>query len=111
MGLNTDRSVRSLKGEGRPIQPEEARAEVLASLQMVDAVIMFDDDTPQTLLKAVRPDVLIKGSEYRKRDFEEASLVKDWGGEVVFNPMIEKWSTTTLIERIQGKQPIDQRST
>lgn len=100
VGLNTDRSVRALKGQGRPLIGESDRARVLAALASVDAVILFDQDTPLELVKLLRPDVLAKGADYREEEVVGASQVKSWGGQVVLVPLAEDHSTSRIIKRM-----------
>jgi rfaE bifunctional protein nucleotidyltransferase chain/domain len=97
VGLNTDASVRRLKGEGRPVNNEEARALVLASLCFVDAVVLFDEDTPYELIKAVHPDVLVKGADYKVEDIVGHDLVTSYGGLVTTVPLVEGYSTSKLL--------------
>ncbi|MCR4848531.1 MAG: D-glycero-beta-D-manno-heptose 1-phosphate adenylyltransferase [Bacteroidales bacterium] len=97
VGLNTDASVRRLKGKGRPINNEEARALVLASLSFVDAVVLFDEDTPLELIKAVHPDVLVKGADYKPEEIVGADFVTSYGGTVATIPLVEGYSTTKII--------------
>ncbi len=101
VGLNTDRSVRALKGEPRPIVSEEQRARVLASLESVDAVVLFDENTPRALIDEVRPDVLVKGAGYEKSEVVGASAVERWGGRVELIPLVDGVSTTNIIDSIQ----------
>ncbi|ESQ17069.1 MAG: D-glycero-beta-D-manno-heptose-7-phosphate kinase [Thiohalocapsa sp. PB-PSB1] len=101
VGLNTDRSVRALKGPERPLIGEQDRARVLAALAAVDAVVLFDDDTPLDLIRALRPDVLAKGADYREQDIVGASDVKSWGGQVVLVPLVDGRSTSAIIQRMQ----------
>ena len=101
VGLNTDSSVRRNKGTGRPVNPEDARAAVLASLSFVDAVILFDDDTPESLIRRLEPDVLVKGDDYRDREIAGADFIRSRGGTVVTLPFLEGFSTTALIRKIQ----------
>ncbi|MEW6052194.1 MAG: D-glycero-beta-D-manno-heptose 1-phosphate adenylyltransferase [Nitrospirota bacterium] len=96
VGLNSDRSVSSLK-PARPINPEAHRAEVLASLEMVDYVTVFDEDTPYELIKFLLPDVLVKGGDWKKEDIVGSDLV----GETQSLPYVEGISTTAIIERIK----------
>jgi D-beta-D-heptose 7-phosphate kinase/D-beta-D-heptose 1-phosphate adenosyltransferase len=100
VGLNTDRSVRALKGPGRPLIGEGDRARVLAALASVDAVVLFDEDTPLALIEKLRPDVLAKGADYREEDVVGAREVKSWGGRVVLVPLVEDRSTTGIIRRM-----------
>lgn len=101
VGLNSDASVRGLKGEGRPINDLEARAVVLAGLASVDLVAPFDEETPIELIKAARPNVLIKGADYAPDQVVGADLVKGWGGEVKLADFVEGWSTTEAIARMK----------
>ncbi len=98
VGLNTDRSVKELKGGGRPVIPQDERARVLAALASVDAVILFDEDTPLELIKSIRPDVLVKGSDYREEEITGAKEVRSWGGDVVLAPLVEGRSTSRILK-------------
>ncbi|HLX92601.1 MAG TPA: D-glycero-beta-D-manno-heptose 1-phosphate adenylyltransferase [Puia sp.] len=100
VGLNDDSSVRRLKGAGRPINHVESRALVLASLFMVDAVVVFEEDTPLALIRALTPNVLIKGGDYTVDEIVGAGDVIASGGRVVINPILEGFSTSALIEKI-----------
>jgi len=100
VGLNSDLSVRRLKGEGRPIQPQSSRAVVLAGLASVDAVVIFEEDTPLDLIKALRCDVLVKGADYTMDEVVGAPEVKSWGGRVVLADIVDGHSTTQTIERL-----------
>ena len=100
VGLNSDASTRRLKGPQRPINNEQARATVLASLLMVDAVILFEEDTPLDLITNVAPDVLVKGGDYTIDQIVGAKEVMAAGGRVVINPIVPGFSTTGLIEKI-----------
>ncbi|MBE7218901.1 MAG: D-glycero-beta-D-manno-heptose 1-phosphate adenylyltransferase [Caulobacteraceae bacterium] len=102
VGLNSDRSVRALKGEGRPVNDLEGRALVLAGLACVDLVAPFDADTPQALIEAVRPDVLVKGADYAEHEVVGADFVKANGGEVRLAPLVEGHSTTATIARMRA---------
>jgi D-beta-D-heptose 7-phosphate kinase/D-beta-D-heptose 1-phosphate adenosyltransferase len=102
VGLNTDRSVRALKGPGRPIVPEDDRAHVLAALSSVDYVALFDEDTPIELIRAVLPDVLVKGAGYNRDTIVGADLVESRGGTVVALPELPGRSTRSIIDRIQA---------
>ncbi len=102
VGVNTDASVHRLKGPGRPLQSELDRAQILASLSCVDAVVLFDEDTPLALIRALKPDVLTKGADYKtKRAVVGWDLVRKWGGRVELVPLIEGRSTTGLVKRAQ----------
>ena len=99
VGLNSDSSVRRIKGPKRPIVPEAERAEMLRALRSVDHVVVFSDDTPERLIRAIRPDVLVKGADYALAAIVGADLVAARGGRVVRVPLTEGLSTTALIER------------
>lgn len=99
VGLNTDDSVKRLKGEHRPVNVFEDRAEVLANIYTVDAVIGFEEDTPIHLIEAILPDFLVKGGDYQPENVVGADVVKKNGGEVVIIPFIDGFSTTEIIKR------------
>jgi len=101
VGLNTDRSVRALKGPTRPVIHEADRARVLAALEAVDAVVVFDEDTPLALIEALRPDVLVKGDDYREEQVVGAAEVKSWGGRVALVPVVPGRSTTGIVSRLR----------
>ncbi|WP_315814489.1 D-glycero-beta-D-manno-heptose 1-phosphate adenylyltransferase [Paraflavitalea speifideaquila] len=100
VGLNSDASTKRLKGDSRPVNDEQARSIVMASLLMVDAVVLFEEDTPLELIKAVMPDVLVKGGDYTEEQIVGAKEVKANGGKIVINPIVEGYSTTGLIGKI-----------
>jgi D-beta-D-heptose 7-phosphate kinase / D-beta-D-heptose 1-phosphate adenosyltransferase len=102
VGLNSDRSVQQLKGPLRPAQPQDARAAILASLASVDLVCVFDEDTPERLIRAVRPDVLITGGAGRVDEGFAADLVREWGGKVTVADVLPGHSTQATLERIRG---------
>lgn len=102
VALNTDDSVRRLKGPGRPIANEADRAYVIASLEAVDAVTLFDEDTPRELIAALLPDVLVKGGDYRPEDIVGREEVEAAGGRVLVLPLVQGRSTTRLLERIRA---------
>lgn len=99
VGLNTDSSVKRLKGESRPINDEEARAIVLASLMFTDKIIFFEEDTPLELIRYIQPDVLVKGSDYKPEDIVGYDIVTAKGGKVVTVDLTEGFSTTKIIEK------------
>lgn len=104
VGLNTDRSVRALaKGRGRPLVDEKARAHVLAALESVDAVCLFDEDTPERLIASLLPDVLVKGGDYALDQVVGRTEVERAGGRVELIPFLEGYSTTALVERIRER--------
>ena len=102
VGLNNDSSVRQLKGPTRPLNAVESRAVVLAGLQDVDFVTIFADATPLALIRAIRPDVLVKGADYRRDDVVGAHLVESHGGRVHLAGLREGFSTTGIIERMRA---------
>lgn len=108
IGINSDASVRRLKGPSRPIVPEEERAELLRALACVDLVVIFDEDTPDRLIREVRPVVLAKGGDWALDEIVGREFVESLGGRVVRIPLREGRSTTTIIERIlAGKSALD----
>ncbi|TAJ13282.1 D-glycero-beta-D-manno-heptose 1-phosphate adenylyltransferase [Marinilabiliaceae bacterium JC017] len=100
LGLNTDASVARLKGPDRPIVDEESRAILLAALQFIDLVVFFDEDTPYELIKAVQPDILVKGSDYKAEDIVGYDIVTGRGGTVETISFVEGFSTTNIIDKI-----------
>lgn len=102
VGVNTDASTKRLKGDDRPVNDENSRALLLASMTIVDAVILFDEDTPLELIKAILPDVIVKGGDYTIDQMIGAKEVMDNGGRVIVNPIIAGFSTTNIIDRIKG---------
>ena len=102
IGLNSDASVRRLKGEGRPIVSEEDRAEVLDALRAVDVVTIFDEPTAEELIRLIRPDVYVKGGDYTIDTLPEAKIVQAAGGRVEFIPFVDGHSTTSVIEKIKA---------
>jgi rfaE bifunctional protein nucleotidyltransferase chain/domain len=102
VGVNANESVRKLKGEGRPVNDQQSRAIILASLLMVDAVVIFEEDTPLDLINAILPDVLVKGGDYAIEEIAGAKEVIATGGKVIINPIIPGFSTSGLIEKIHN---------
>ncbi len=100
VGLNSDASCRGLKGDSRPVNDEQSRALLLASLLMVDAVVLFNESTPLELIKAIMPDVLVKGGDYTVEQIVGAKEVMENGGRVVINPIVQGYSTTGIIQKI-----------
>jgi rfaE bifunctional protein nucleotidyltransferase chain/domain len=101
VGLNSDRSVRAIKGPSRPITPEGERAEILAALTCVDAVTIFDEDTPAEIIRRVQPDVLVKGADWGENAIVGRDTVEARGGRVVRMPIEEGWSTSELLKRVK----------
>jgi D-beta-D-heptose 7-phosphate kinase/D-beta-D-heptose 1-phosphate adenosyltransferase len=101
VAINSDDSVTRLKGAGRPLMPATERARLLAALRVVDAVVVFEEDTPYELIALLRPEVLVKGGDYSPDSIVGAPLVASWGGEVVIVPLVENRSTSSLVERIR----------
>jgi rfaE bifunctional protein nucleotidyltransferase chain/domain len=104
VGINSDASVKRLKGPERPVRSEADRAFVLASLEAVDAVCVFDEDTPLELVRALRPDVIVKGGDYTPENVVGAAEVRSWGGECVIIPLTPGHSTTSIIEQLRGNR-------
>lgn len=101
VGLNTDSSVKRMKGKGRPFLKEKERAEILSALEMVDYVVLFPQDTPYRLIKTIRPDILVKGGDYKKEEVVGRDIVEGYGGKVYIFPMIRGVSTTKILEKIE----------
>ena len=101
IGLNSDNSVKRLKGEERPLNIEGDRLKMLASLEFVDAVCLFEEDTPIELIRKLNPDILVKGGDYGVKDIVGADYVMSTGGKVEIIPFVEGYSTTSLIERVK----------
>ncbi|MDB4917151.1 MAG: rfaE bifunctional protein [Gemmatimonadetes bacterium] len=102
VGLNSDASVRRLKGAERPVRTEAERAYVLAAFEVVDCVVLFEQDTPLDLVQALHPDVLVKGGDYDESTIVGASEVRSWGGEVRVIPLTPGQSTTNIIKALRG---------
>ncbi|MEI7735740.1 MAG: D-glycero-beta-D-manno-heptose 1-phosphate adenylyltransferase [Ferruginibacter sp.] len=103
IGLNADASVKRLKGDSRPVNGENSRALVLASMLMTDAIVIFEEDTPLNLITAIMPDVLVKGGDYTLEQIVGAKEVMANGGEVIIAPILEGFSTTSIIERMKSQ--------
>jgi rfaE bifunctional protein nucleotidyltransferase chain/domain len=101
VGVNSDRSVRAIKGPSRPVTPEGERAELLAALACVDAVTVFDEDTPAEIIRLVQPDVLVKGADWAADAIVGRETVEARGGRVVRVPIERGWSTSAIIEKIE----------
>lgn len=104
VGLNSDASVRRNKGPGRPINPEGERAEIVAALDCVDAVVLFDEDTPADIVRACQPDILVKGADWPADQIVGRDTVESRGGRVVRIPVEEGHSTTTILQKIKRDQ-------
>lgn len=100
--LNTDKSVKKLKGDSRPVNTELDRAEVLAGLKSVDYVILFDEDTPSELLAEIKPDIHVKGGDYDVNTLPEAKIIQQFGGKIKFLPFVQGKSTTGIINKINS---------
>ena len=105
VGVNSDRSVRANKGPDRPLTPEAERVEILESLECVDGVVIFDEDTPHELVAALQPDVLVKGADWAEDAIVGRDIVEGRGGRVVRVPIERGHSTTTIVDRI--RRPVD----
>ena len=104
IGLNSDESVRRLKGEGRPVNPAEDRAEVLAGLRAVDHVVVFGEATAEELVRQIKPDIYVKGGDYSLDSLPEAKIVAGYGGRTILVPMVEGRSTSNVILRSQNER-------
>jgi D-beta-D-heptose 7-phosphate kinase/D-beta-D-heptose 1-phosphate adenosyltransferase len=102
VGLNSDESVRRLKGDGRPVNGESDRARVLGALSCIGAIVVFEEDTPLRLIEAIRPEVLVKGADYRKDQVVGGEIVESHGGRIVLIDLVEGKSTTGTIARMRG---------
>jgi D-beta-D-heptose 7-phosphate kinase/D-beta-D-heptose 1-phosphate adenosyltransferase len=101
VGVNSDDSVRRLKGPSRPVRSEGERAYLLAALEAVDAVVIFDQDTPLELVRALRPSIIVKGGDYAPESVVGAAEVRGWGGDVVIVPLTPGQSTTSIVEKMR----------
>ena len=99
VGLNTDASIRRLKGSSRPVKDEQSRLALLAGMAFVDAVVLFDEETPIKLIKAIRPDVLVKGGDYKIKDIVGHKEVSQSGGSIVTIPLVKGLSTSKIISK------------
>jgi rfaE bifunctional protein nucleotidyltransferase chain/domain len=102
VGINSDKSVKQIKGRARPVLPESDRCELLGAMEMVDFVILFNEPDPYDLIAAIQPDVLVKGGDWNSEKIIGADLVEEGGGRVVVVPYIKGFSTTEIIERIRN---------
>lgn len=102
VGLNTDASVSRFKGPQRPVQDQQSRARILSSLQFVDAVVLFDEDTPKELISTLVPDVLVKGSDYLAENIVGSDVVKKAGGEVRTIDLVNGYSTSAIVKKIKA---------
>jgi rfaE bifunctional protein nucleotidyltransferase chain/domain len=102
VGINSDESVKQIKGSARPVLPESDRCELLGAMEMVDFVILFNESDPYDLIAAIQPDVLVKGGDWNSEKIIGADLVEEAGGSVVVVPYIKGFSTTEIIERIRN---------
>jgi len=101
IGLNSDSSIQKLKGENRPIIDEISRAILLASLQFIDAIVLFSEDTPQKLIETIVPDILAKGGDYKVEEIAGHEVVLENGGSVILVPFIDGFSTTNIVDKIK----------
>ena len=103
LGLNSDKSVKKIKGKSRPIVPEMDRARVLSAFEMIDYIVIFDEETPYELINAIRPKYLFKGADWKLNEVVGRDIVESYGGGVISIPYLEKYSTTKLLEKIWKK--------
>jgi rfaE bifunctional protein nucleotidyltransferase chain/domain len=109
VGINSDRSVRAIKGQARPIVPERERAEIVRSLHGVDAVVVFDEETPDAVISALQPDILVKGADWAEDAIVGRAVVERRGGRVVRIPVEAGYSTTAIVEKILSRRFADRR--
>jgi D-beta-D-heptose 7-phosphate kinase/D-beta-D-heptose 1-phosphate adenosyltransferase len=102
VALNSDRSVKTIKGPARPILPEADRAELIGAMEMVDYIVIFDEPDPYRLIAAIQPTVLVKGGDWSETEIIGADLVARWGGRVTVVPYLKGFSTSEMIERIRN---------
>lgn len=100
IGLNSDDSVKKLKGDSRPVQDEETRAVILSALHYVDSVVIFDEETPAQLIELIKPDILVKGSDYQPDEIAGADIVVENGGEVITMEIVQGFSTTNILNKL-----------
>ena len=103
VGINSDMSIKKIKGNSRPIIEEDSRAKQLAAIEFIDAVILFNEDTPYNLIKVIKPDVLTKGGDYKKNDVVGNELINKEQGNVVIIPLTQGYSTTSILEKIKNE--------
>lgn len=103
VGINSDMSIKKIKGSSRPIIEEDSRAKQLAAIEFIDAVILFNEDTPYNLISILKPDVLTKGGDYKKNDIIGNELINKEQGEVVIIPLTKGYSTTSILEKIKNE--------
>jgi len=103
VGLNSDSSVSKLK-PGRPVQDEQSRTDLMASLEVVDAVILFEEETPEKLIEKILPDVLVKGGDYKPEDVVGRKIIEQYGGRIEIVPLLKGFSTSNLIEKVRGER-------
>jgi rfaE bifunctional protein nucleotidyltransferase chain/domain len=102
IGLNTDNSIRRIKGNSRPVTDEYSRAFILGAFTFIDSVILFDEDTPYNLIQYIQPDILVKGSDYKEEDIVGADIVKTKGGKIVTMDFVPGFSSSTIIDKIRN---------
>lgn len=110
VGLNTDNSVKKIKGPSRPINAEKDRALLLGELKPVDATFLFDEDTPEAFLRALKPDTHVKGADWKGKDIPEEAVVKEWGAKIHYASFIDGYSSSKIIERSQAATQATKRS-
>ena len=103
VGINSDKSIKRIKGKSRPIIQEDSRAKQLAAIEFVDAVILFNEDTPYDLISFINPDIITKGGDYKKNDVIGKELMNKKSGEVVIIPLTQGYSTTSILEKIKNE--------
>lgn len=104
IGLNTDASIKKIKGPDRPVSDQEARSRILASFVFVDAVVLFDEETPYNLIEAIKPDILVKGNDYLPENIVGAEIVKSYNGKIITIDLIQGYSTSGIIKKIKEQR-------
>ena len=102
IGLNSDESIKKIKGENRPINNEKSRKILLGALKFVDAIIVFSEETPKNLIQIIKPDILVKGGDYKISNIVGHDIVKENGGKVVIFPLVKNYSSTNIIDKIRN---------
>lgn len=100
VGINSDESVKKIKGEKKLIFDEKSRLKIISSLECVDYTVLFDENTPENLIKTIKPHIHIKGGDYKEEDLPEAKIIKSYGGKIIIVPLVEGFSTTNIINKI-----------
>lgn len=100
VGLNSDKSIKKIKGEKRPVIDQKGRSEILSSFWMIDYIVLFNEETPEKLIKVILPNFIVKGGDYKENEVAGRDIVEKYGGKVIIVPLYKKYSTTNLIRKI-----------